>query len=97
MLLAGGKVLSYSSEPIVAFRIGWVVRWGSKTRVQQGGLISLREAIQPGFSANVPAQHVSPERGLHPPQSIGFFVSEVHYSNGNVWRLDKKAILDSSN
>jgi hypothetical protein len=90
--MTGGKVMSYTNKPIVSYRVGWVYSWESRTLVEQGKLVTVKGGIQPGFSSNVPAQHVLPSKGTQHPLAIGFFISEVHYSDGSLWKLDKRLI-----
>jgi len=96
-VFVGGKVMSYTTKPIVGYRVGWAFNWGTKIVLEEGDLISVKGGIQPGFSSNVPDQHALPFQGSQHPQTIGFFVSEVRYSDGGVWRLDKKLLAQQLN
>jgi len=95
--LTGGKVMSFSSKPIASYRVGWIYSWGTASQVELGRLVRVEGGIKPGFSASVPAQQVAlnPNRKV-PPKVIGFFVAEVRYADGSVWKLDRKLMATPS-
>lgn len=87
--LQAAKLKNTGDKTITGYRIGWVVLYPSgKSKVGLGLAVDVPEGIKPGEVASVPAQQVSVAYAKEGATSVVFFVTEVHFTSGSVWKPD---------
>jgi hypothetical protein len=92
-LLAAAKLQNSATGPIVCYRVGWVaVHSAGGSAVRLGEPINVPAGIAPGATTRVPAQAVDPAKFRKANRFLGFFVAEVKFNDGNVWKADLKEI-----
>lgn len=88
--LQAAKIENRSAKTVMAYKIGWVYVLPNKKRVyEQGPAMNVPVGINPGAIAEVPAQNVRPD--LRSARTI-FYVSDVKFSDGSHWHVDRKKI-----
>lgn len=82
-----GRVLNRSGRPVLAFRIGWLIADGSYgPLLSYGDWIRPPESLQAGSLAFVPSRGVRTRAFGARDATLVFFVSDVLFSEGDVWR-----------
>ncbi len=87
--LASAKLHNSAAEPIGSYRIGWVALHseGGST-VTLGEPVNVPVGITADSTAIVPAQAVDPAKFRHGNRSLGFFVAEARFANGQTWKAN---------
>jgi hypothetical protein len=78
-----------SEKPIIGFRLGWVLRFRSRSpKLRFGAPVNLPNAIEPGYTYSVPAQGVDSDDIEEGAVQMGFFLAEVFLVGEEPWRAD---------
>lgn len=87
--LQSAVLKNVGKQPVVAYRIGWVVVFPSgKNKLQLGLPVSIPGGAKPGETTEVPAQQVNPEFAKEGASAVVFFVTDVRFGEGQVWKAD---------
>jgi len=85
-LLASLVLKNQGRAPIIGYRIGWLLSYAGKPRPVIGPLLHPAHPVAPGQTVPVKEQG-SPEAMLRArPDSVTFFVAQVDFDNGTVWK-----------
>lgn len=85
-LLTSARFENRSTQPITAYRIGWVSESGGRAQFEAGTWMALPAGVNPGAIAEVPAQRIQPKVM---PEQITVFVSEVKFEDGSCWKATR--------
>lgn len=87
--LQSATLKNVSNASLSGYRIGWVVVYpGGKDKVGLGLPVDVPEGLEPGQTAQVPAQGVNPHFAAEGASAVVFFVTDVQTVSGTVWRPD---------
>lgn len=75
-----------SRIPVTGFRIGWMLSYSGQTHPVIGPHLRPVHPISPGQSVQVPAQGSRQGALRSVPDSVTFFVAQVDFPNGRVWK-----------
>jgi hypothetical protein len=91
--LQSAGLKNVSSVSLTGYRIGWVVVYpGGRNKVGLGLRVDVPEGIDPGQTAEVPAQGVSPHFYADGASAVVFFVTDVHTATNIVWKPELEKI-----
>jgi hypothetical protein len=90
--LKAAIIKNVANQPVVEYRIGWVAVQPQGARTSLGLRVSLPEGVMPGRTVNVPPQLVPMNFYKEGAIGVGFFVSEIRFADGQIWKADLDAI-----
>ncbi len=85
-LMASLMLKNQSRIPVTGFRIGWILTYAGKSHPVIGPHLRPVRPISPGQMVQVPAQGSREEALRQRPDSVTFFVAQVDFPNGRVWK-----------
>ncbi len=85
-LMATLVLKNQSSSPVAGFRIGWMLSYSGKAHPVIGPFLRPVRPIAPGQTVQVPAQGSRQEALRARPDSVAFFVAQVDFGDGRVWK-----------
>jgi hypothetical protein len=85
-LMASLVLKNQSQSPLTGFRIGWMLSYGGQSHPVIGPLLRPVRPIAPGQTVEVPAQGSRQGALRARPDSVSFFIAQVNYGNGRVWK-----------
>lgn len=96
-LLEHAVVRNLSKSTIRSYRMGWIVVYRDaqkKPEVHPGELISVQGGIKPKGFHDVPSQRVPGSLLNHEVRAVMFFVAEVQFDDGRVFKADTNQIVE---
>lgn len=85
-LMASLMLKNQSRIPVTGFRIGWILTYSGKSHPVIGPHLRPVRPISPGQMVEVPAQGSREGALRQRPDSVTFFVAQVDFPNGRVWK-----------
>ncbi len=85
-LMASLALKNLSPIPVTGFRIGWMLSYTGQSHPVIGPHLRPLRPIGPGQTVQVPPQGSRQGALRARPDSVTFFVAQVDFSNGRVWK-----------